>query len=90
LRGDGGVVSDGESKLTFAGIGVYRPSLFDDWRDIIGDAAGACETPSRFKLAPLLRAAMARGAVTGEHHRGRWTDVGTPERLTELNAGLMR
>jgi MurNAc alpha-1-phosphate uridylyltransferase len=90
LRGDGGVVSDGESKLTFAGIGVYRPSLFEDWRDIIGDAPGACETPSRFKLAPLLRAAMARGAVTGEHHRGRWTDVGTPERLTELNAGLMR
>jgi NDP-sugar pyrophosphorylase family protein len=82
--------ADGESKLTFAGIGVYRPSLFEDWREIIGDAPGAGETPPRFKLAPLLRAAMARGAVTGEHHRGRWTDVGTPERLTELNAGLMR
>jgi MurNAc alpha-1-phosphate uridylyltransferase len=90
LRDDGSIASDGEPRLTFAGIGVYRPSLFDDWREIIGDAPGAGETPPRFKLAPLLRAAMARGAVTGEHHRGRWTDVGTPERLTELNAGLMR
>lgn len=84
----GEVISDGSSKLTFSGIGVYRPSLFDHWRDIIGDAPGADETPSRFKLAPLLRAAMARGAVTGEHHRGRWTDVGTPERLAELDAKL--
>ena len=75
-------------KLTFAGIGVYRPSLFDDWRTVIGDAPGAGETPPRFKLAPLLRAAMARGAVTGEHHRGKWTDVGTPERLAELDARL--
>jgi MurNAc alpha-1-phosphate uridylyltransferase len=86
----GEVVSDGDSKLTFSGIGVYRPSLFDDWREIVGDAPGADETPPRFKLAPLLRAAMARGAVTGEHHRGRWTDVGTPERLAELDAVLRR
>ena len=86
----GEIASDGDSKLTFSGIGVYRPSLFDDWREIIGDAPGANETPPRFKLAPLLRAAMARGAVTGEHHRGKWTDVGTPERLAELDAALMR
>ena len=84
------VVSDGESKLTFAGIGVYRPSLFDDWREIIGDVPGADETPPRFKLAPLLHATMARGAVTGEHHRGKWTDVGTPERLAELDEALRR
>ena len=88
LRDGGGVDSDGETKLTFAGIGVYRPSLFDDWREIFGNAPGAGETPPRFKLAPLLRAAMARGAVTGEHHRGRWTDVGTPERLAELDVSL--
>lgn len=88
LHDDGSIASDGESKLTFAGIGVYRPSLFDGWRKIIGDAPGADETPPRFKLAPLLRAAMARGAVAGEHHRGRWTDVGTPERLAELDVVL--
>jgi len=80
--------SDGPRKLTFAGIGVYRPALFDGWRDVIGDAPGARETPPRFKLAPVLRAAMAHGSVTGEHHRGRWTDVGTPERLAQLDAAL--
>ncbi len=76
------------AKLTFAGIGVYRPSLFDGWRGVIGDAPGAEENPPRFKLAPLLRAAMARDAASGEHHRGRWTDVGTPERLAKLDETL--
>lgn len=78
----------GDAKLTFSGIGVYRPALLDGWRDVIGDAPGADETPPRFKLAPLLRAAMARGRVTGEHHRGAWTDVGTPARLAQLDAAL--
>jgi MurNAc alpha-1-phosphate uridylyltransferase len=82
------VESDGDTRLTFAGIGVYRPALFDGWRDIIGPVAGAEATPPRFKLAPLLRAAMARGAVGGEHHRGAWTDVGTPERLAQLDGTL--
>jgi MurNAc alpha-1-phosphate uridylyltransferase len=87
---DGLVASDGEPRLTFAGIGLYRPALFDGWRDIIGNAPGVDELPPRFKLAPLLRAAMARGAATGEHHRGRWTDVGTPARLAQLDAELSR
>ena len=85
---DGRVHSDGEQRLTFSGIGVYRGSLFDDWRPIIGDVAGSELTPPRFKVAPLLRAAMARGVVTGAHHRGRWTDVGTPERLQMLDDAL--
>jgi MurNAc alpha-1-phosphate uridylyltransferase len=88
LRDDGRIASSGDAMLTFAGIGVYRASLFDGWRDVIGDAAGADQCPPRFKLAPLLRAGMARGAVTGEHHRGRWTDVGTPQRLQQLDAEL--
>lgn len=82
------VESEGESRLTFSGVGVYRPALFDGWRGIVGDTPGAAETPPRFKLAPLLRAAMHRGDVTGEHHAGAWTDVGTPERLAELDARL--
>ena len=86
LDADGHVHGDGDARLTFAGIGVYRPRLLDQWRTIIGDAPGADADPPRFKLAPLLRAAMARAAVTGEHHRGRWTDVGTPERLAALDA----
>jgi N-acetyl-alpha-D-muramate 1-phosphate uridylyltransferase len=88
LHDDGRVDSEGEPRLTFAGIGMYRASLFDDWRSIIGDVPGVDETPPRFKLAPLLRAAMARGQVAGTHHAGRWTDVGTPERLAELDASL--
>lgn len=88
LGGDGQVGCGGESRLTFSGIGVYRPSLFDAWRTAVSDASGIDEAPPRFQLAPLLRAAMSRGAVTGEHHRGRWTDVGTPARLARLDAEL--
>lgn len=88
LRCDGTLAVDDGDRLTFAGIGVYRRGLFDAWRAVIGDAPGSEATPPRFKLAPLLRAAMARDAVTGEHHRGRWTDVGTPERLRQLDDAL--
>ncbi|MFT3807393.1 N-acetylmuramate alpha-1-phosphate uridylyltransferase MurU [Arenimonas sp.] len=88
LDAEGRLHSEGESKLTFAGIGVYRRELLDDWRRIVGDAPGVDETPPRFKLAPLLRAAMHAQRATGEHHRGRWTDVGTPERLADLDRSL--
>jgi MurNAc alpha-1-phosphate uridylyltransferase len=69
---------------------VYRPGLLARWRDIMGDAPGAGEQPPRFRLAPLLRAAMADGQVHGARHAGAWTDVGTPERLAELDARLRR
>ena len=85
LDGEGRVHAEGAPKLTFSGIGVYRGALLAGWRDVIGDAPGAEAEPPRFRLAPLLRAAMARGAVTGEHHRGLWTDVGTPQRLADLD-----
>jgi MurNAc alpha-1-phosphate uridylyltransferase len=62
---------------TFSGIGIYRPELFD------GIARG-----SKAKLAPLLRAAMASGKVGGTYYAGCWTDVGTPERLLELDISL--
>jgi MurNAc alpha-1-phosphate uridylyltransferase len=72
---DNGLVTDaGEATLTFSGIGLYRPELFSS------------HAPGAFPLAPLLREAMRRGQVTGEHYRGRWSDVGTPQRLAELNA----
>ena len=53
-----------------------------------GSAAPSTCTPPRFKLAELLRAAMTQGQVSGSHHRGQWTDVGTPQRLAQLEAEL--
>ena len=82
VRGDfaleGGLVAeDGPQRLTFSGIGLYRPELFR------GIAPG-----SRAPLAPLLREGMRKRLVSGEHYAGCWVDVGTPERLAELDAGL--
>jgi MurNAc alpha-1-phosphate uridylyltransferase len=67
------VRADGQPKFTFSGIGVYRPQLLEN-----------C-TAGKFQLAPLLRRAMAEDQVTGEIHKGFWIDVGTPQRLHELN-----
>jgi len=68
------VAEAGQSKLTFSGIGLYRPELFSSIRP-----------GSKGQIASLLRAAMARGLVSGEVHRGIWHDVGTPTRLSALN-----
>ena len=88
LRDDGRLqlATTGAEALTFSGIGLYRREFLDGWRGIVGDAPGANETPPRFKLRPLFDAAIARGAITGQRHDGRWTDVGTPERLAALDA----
>jgi len=69
-----GKVQDGQPDmptLTYSGIAVLHPQLFDGCSD------GA------FKLAPLLRKAMAAGEVSGERLKGHWVDVGTHERLAE-------
>lgn len=88
LDPEGVLREDGTARLTYAGLGVFRPQMLEHWRDIIGAAPGSEARPPRFKLAPLLRAAMASGRITGEHHRGRWTDVGTPLRLQALEREL--
>ncbi len=62
---------------TFSGIGIYRPELF-----------AGIHPGQPAKLAPLLRAAMRDGRVSGEMHTGRWVDVGTPQRLAELDREL--
>lgn len=64
----------GSNTLTYSGIAVLSPALFE------GAEAGA------FKLAPLLRKAMAAGRVTGERLQGQWVDVGTHERLAEVES----
>ncbi|GGY24565.1 mannose-1-phosphate guanylyltransferase [Rhodanobacter panaciterrae] len=79
---------DGEPKLTYSGIGVFRRELLDGWLEAVGDAPGADAKPPRFKLRPLLETAIAHGMVDGSHHRGAWTDVGTPARLAQLESEL--
>lgn len=69
---------DGESALTYSGIGLLRPELF----------SGEHERP--FPVVDLFRRAMRQGRVTGECHSGRWWDIGTPERLRELDEELRR
>jgi MurNAc alpha-1-phosphate uridylyltransferase len=73
---DGRLVERSAERLTFSGIGVYRQELF----------AGCA--PGAFKLAPLLRTAIAAGRVAGERWDGHWHDVGTRERLEALDALL--
>lgn len=88
LRDDGLLLAEGGARLTFSGIGLYRPRLLHGWRSVIGDAPGVDAQPPRFKLAPLLRAAMTEGRIGGQRHGGRWTDVGTPQRLAQLDSEL--
>ena len=71
------IANEGEPRYTFSGIGVYRPEMFD-----------GIERGSRAKLAPLLRKFADAGRIGGEVYRGDWTDVGTVERLEQLNAPL--
>ena len=87
LDEDGCVRSDGEHRLTYAGLGVYRPQLLEDWAQWV-DPNHAADGKPKFQLAPILRAHMGAGLIRGEHHRGHWTDVGTPERLAQLDAEL--
>lgn len=78
---DGRVVAaaGADDALTYAGIGVFTPDFF---ADVPRGAA--------LKLRPLLDAGIARGLVRGERHAGRWVDVGTPQRLAELDRALQR
>ena len=69
----GRVVENGTEKLTFSGIGLYRPELF-------------CNTPSgNSKLGFLLRQAIVSQRVSGQKFTGFWMDIGTPQRLQDLN-----
>jgi MurNAc alpha-1-phosphate uridylyltransferase len=80
-RGDFGlegnvVVQRDSERLTYANVGIYRPEFF------AGCAAG------RFPLLEPLNRAIGARLVRGEVHRGAWSDVGTPERLAQLEARL--
>ena len=70
-------------RYTFSTIALYKRAFFEAaWCDIpAGNPAGA-----KAPLAAMLRAAMDNGAVSASLYTGAWTDVGTPERLAQLNA----
>jgi len=63
----------GSPTLTFSGIGIYNPALFDNI------------VPGKIKLAPLLRQAMTMNRVSGEKFDGFWMDIGTHQRLKDLD-----
>lgn len=66
------------ARRTYSGIGLYRSALFAD------------QPATAFPLAPLLRQAAAAGQVSGQYYAGPWVDVGTPERLRDLDRALCR
>jgi len=72
----GGRVVEGPDTLTFSGISMVDPRLFD------GCSAGI------FALKPLLERALAAGRLSGQRYGGAWRDVGTPGRLAALDADL--
>lgn len=65
----------GTKKLTYSGISIFYPHFFENCR------------PGRAPLAPLLHQAAQEKRLGGQHFTGKWLDIGTPERLSELNAG---
>jgi MurNAc alpha-1-phosphate uridylyltransferase len=77
LDGERVVFAQGEQTLTYAGRAVFSPAFFAD-----------VPRGSVMKLRPLLDAAIATGTLSGERHAGRWVDVGTPQRLAELDKEL--
>ncbi len=77
LDGERVIYAHGEQTLTYAGIGVFSPSFFAD-----------VKPGTIMKLRPLLDAAIAADTLTGERYAGRWVDVGTPQRLAELDQEL--
>ena len=75
---EGYILRNSGDKHTYSGIGVYSPSLF------AGMPVGVRP------LAPILRAAIDREEISGEWYRGQWWDIGTPERLRQLDTFLQR
>lgn len=75
LRGDRLVEADGE-RLTYSGIGLYSPKFF------------SALSPGKRPLAPLLKKAISNSQLSGEKFVGQWLDIGSPERLQQLNKQL--
>ena len=82
LSANGRVRNEAEERFTYSTIGLYRRALFDrPWTTTPAGNSEGLIAP----LAPLLRSAIAAGRVSASLYEGAWTDVGTPERLADLN-----
>ncbi|MCG8609363.1 MAG: nucleotidyltransferase family protein [Pseudomonadales bacterium] len=68
------IQNSGQQQYTFSGISLLNASLFGELK------------PGVAPLAPLLRSAIAEGQISGEHFHGEWSDIGTPERLAQINS----
>ena len=73
---DGAAKIEGDERYTYSGIGVFNPVIFEQQK------AGV------FPLAPIIRQSISQGRVSSELHNGEWIDVGTPERLADLELKL--
>ncbi len=65
----------GQPRYTYTGIGLLRPELF------------RAEPGAVFPLLPSLLKAIRTDRTAGENYTGFWRDIGTPQRLAELDAG---
>ena len=74
---DDGIVSSSAPRLTFGGVARMAPSLFEGL------------PPGRRALRPVLEAATDRAALKGVRYDGVWSDVGTPDRLAEIEGRLL-
>jgi MurNAc alpha-1-phosphate uridylyltransferase len=77
LDGEKVIPAAAEQALTYAGFAVFSPAFFS-----------AVPRGQAMKLRPLLDAAIAAGTLSGERYAGRWVDVGTPQRLADLDQEL--
>jgi MurNAc alpha-1-phosphate uridylyltransferase len=73
---DGHIVQRDTDRFTYSGLGIYAARFF-----------AGCQ-PGKFPLKPLLDRAIAARRLTGQVYRGVWLDIGTPQRLAELEAEL--
>jgi N-acetyl-alpha-D-muramate 1-phosphate uridylyltransferase len=78
LDGEGRIQVEGGQRLTYSGVAILRPELF----------SGA--EPGRFPLLPWLLRSRDAGRLGGQLHAGEWLDIGTPQRLQQLDARLQR
>jgi MurNAc alpha-1-phosphate uridylyltransferase len=82
LSPEGLALNQADTRFTYSTVGLYRQALFEaPWCNVLpGNPQGTAHP-----LAPVLRAAIAQQRVSAELYTGPWTDVGTPERLAQLN-----